>query len=187
MTRSGLTVVPGERLVDAPLSWEALLRASVRPAFQVDAYLARPGDPVLFGPGCVVAGCDARGLQRVDGLRGHLCDGHARMWRRDGQPPQAEWVTHGARELRHRRPVAACSATGCPRSVSVDQLCRAHRQRWVAAGRPPLRLHRDRGQGAHRGRRLPRGRLLVRSGARRRALRRAPPQLCVDALASRRP
>lgn len=45
MTRSGLTVVPGERLVDAPLSWEALLRASVRPAFQVDAYLARPGDP----------------------------------------------------------------------------------------------------------------------------------------------
>jgi len=139
VTRSGLTVVPGERLVDAPLSWEALLRASVRPAFQVDAYLARPGDPVLFGPGCVVAGCDARGLQRVDGLRGHLCDGHARMWRRDGQPPQAEWVTHGARELRHRRPVAACSATGCPRSVSVDQLCRAHRQRWVAAGRPPLR------------------------------------------------
>ena len=129
MTRSGLAVAPGDRLDEAPVSWEALLRTRVRSEFHVDVYLAQPGDPVLFGPGCVVAGCDARGLQRAEGLRGHLCDGHARMWRRDGQPPQAEWLTGGARELRHSRPVAACSTTGCPRSASSDGLCRAHRQR----------------------------------------------------------
>lgn len=76
-----------------------------------------PATRVLFGPSCVVAGSMARGLRRADGLRGHLCDGHARMRRSDGQPPQAGWLKDGARELRPRRPVATCAATACPRSV----------------------------------------------------------------------
>lgn len=129
---------------ERPVGWEALLRSVVRPEFQVDVYVAKAGDPVLFGPTCLVAGCDARGLQRADGARGHLCDGHARMWRRDGQPPQTEWLEDGARSLRHRRPVIACAAADCPRSVHQDGLCRPHRQRWVAAGRPPLQEFAER-------------------------------------------
>lgn len=72
MTARGLAVVPGERSDPRAGSWEQLLRASVRPEFRVDVYVAEPGDPVLFGPTCLVVGCTARGLQRADGLRG-LC------------------------------------------------------------------------------------------------------------------
>jgi hypothetical protein len=102
-------------------------------------YRPEPGDPVLFGPTCLVAGCRARGLLRADGLRGHLCDAHARMWRRDGQPPQEGWLPDEARPLRYDRLAAAgCVAVGCRRSAAADVLCKAHDRHWKLAGKPPL-------------------------------------------------
>lgn len=67
-----LVALPGSH-PDRPASWEQLLRAIVRPEFRVEVYVAEPGDPVLFGPTCAVAGCDARGLQRATGIRGFFC------------------------------------------------------------------------------------------------------------------
>lgn len=138
MSARSLAVVPGERSDQRPGSWQQLLRESVRPEFRVDVYVAEPGDPVLFGPTCLVAGCTARGLQRADGVRGHLCHGHARMWRRDGQPPQSEWLKDGARGLRHRRVLTGCAALDCSRSAYHGTLCRTHYGRWRDAGKPPL-------------------------------------------------
>ncbi len=60
-----------------PASWEQLLREAVRPEFQVEVFFPDPDDPVLFGPRCVVGGCMARGLQRTEAMRGHLCQAHA--------------------------------------------------------------------------------------------------------------
>ena len=137
MSPAGLAALPGGQ-PDRPASWEQLLRASVRPEFQVDIYRPEPGDPVLFGPTCAVAGCDARGMQRVDDVRGYLCEGHARMWRRDGQPPRRAWLVDGARDLRHHRPLSACAAHDCRRSVHADALCRPHHRHWRRAGCPPL-------------------------------------------------
>jgi hypothetical protein len=71
-------------------------------------------------------------------MRGHLCDGHARAWRRDGQPPLRTWVREGARSLRGERVAVACAAAGCRRSVHVHGLCQAHVRHWARAGRPPL-------------------------------------------------
>jgi hypothetical protein len=59
VSRGGLVALPGG-LPDRPASWEQLLHTAVRPEF----YLTEPGDPALFGPTCLVAGCDARGMQR---------------------------------------------------------------------------------------------------------------------------
>jgi integrase len=123
---------------DRRASWEQLLRTSVRAEFQVEVYLPEPGDPVLFGPTCAVAGCDARGLQRATGIRGYFCQGHAVMWRRDGAPSQEEWVRDGARGLRRARPVTACAAAGCRRSAHTSGLCQPHYGHWRRAGRPPL-------------------------------------------------
>jgi hypothetical protein len=109
----------------------------VRPEFQVDVYLA---EPVLFGPRCLVAGCDARGLRRAEGIRGHFCQAHAVMWRRDGQPPQEEWVREGARGLRRPQPVTACTVPGCRRSAHTAGLCQPHYAHWRRAGRPPVEL-----------------------------------------------
>jgi hypothetical protein len=139
VSRGSLVALAGG-LPERPASWEQLLRASVRPEFQVEVYLPQPGDPVLFGPTCAVAGCDARGLQRATGIRGYLCQAHAVMWRRDGQPPQEEWVREGARRLRRARPATACAAVGCRRSAHTRGLCQPHYGHWRRAGRPPLEL-----------------------------------------------
>jgi integrase len=132
-----LVALPGGQ-PDRPVNWEQLLRAAVRPEFQVDIYRPEPGDPVLFGPTCVVAGCDARGLQRAEGIRGHLCQAHAAMWRRDGEPPQGDWLRDGARSLRRERAVTACAAAGCQRSTHTQGLCQPHYNHYRRAGRPPL-------------------------------------------------
>ena len=137
MTTGGLVALQGG-LPERPTGWEQLLRASVRPEFQVEVYLPEPGDPVLFGPTCAVAGCDARGLQRATGIRGYFCQAHAVMWRRDGAPPQAEWVRDGARDLRRARPATACTAVGCRRSAHAQGLCQPHYGHWRRAGRPAL-------------------------------------------------
>ena len=138
MSAGGLVALPGGQ-PDRPASWEQLLRASVRPEFQVEVYLPEPGDPVLFGPTCAVAGCDARGLLRADGIRGHFCQAHAAMWRRDGQPPQEQWVHDEARRASLRPlPVTGCAAVGCRRSAHTDGLCHPHYRHWQRAGRPPL-------------------------------------------------
>lgn len=137
MTAGGLVALGGSQ-PDRPASWEQLLRASVGPEFQVEVYLPEPGDPVLFGPTCAVAGCDARGLQRATGIRGYFCQAHAVMWRRDGQPPQEQWVRDGARGLRRARPATACAAAGCRRSAHTQGLCQPHYGYWRRAGRPPL-------------------------------------------------
>jgi len=121
-----------------PASWEQLLGEVVRPEFRVEVYRPQPGDPVLFGPSCVVGACRARGLQRAEGMRGHLCDGHARAWRRDGEPALRAWVAERARSLRSDRVAIACAARGCRRSVHGHGLCHAHLRRWIRAGRPPL-------------------------------------------------
>jgi integrase len=137
VSRGGLVALPGG-LPDRPASWEQLLRASVRAEFQVEVYVPEPGDPVLFGPTCLVAGCDARGLLRGEGIRGYFCQAHAVMWRRDGSPPQPEWVQEGARDLRRVLPVTACTAVGCRRSAHTQGLCHPHYSHWRRAGRPPL-------------------------------------------------
>lgn len=123
---------------DRPASWEQLLREVVRAEFQVEVYRPQAGDPVLFGPACAVAGCDARGLQRGEGIRGYLCQAHAVMWRRDGEPPQEAWLQDGARSLRRARVVAGCVAVGCRRSAHTHGLCQPHYGHWRRAGRPPL-------------------------------------------------
>jgi integrase len=137
MSAGGLVALEGGR-PDRPASWEQLLRASVRAEFQVQVYLPEPGDPILFGPTCAVAGCDARGLQRATGIRGHFCQAHAAMWRRDGQPPQEQWVSAGARALRRALPVMACPVAGCRRSAHTSGLCHPHYGHWRRADRPPL-------------------------------------------------
>lgn len=123
---------------DRPASWEQLLREVVRAEFQVEVYRPQAGDPALFGPACAVAGCDARGLQRREGIRGYLCQAHAVMWRRDGEPPQEAWLQDGARSLRRARVVAGCVAVGCRRSAHTHGLCQPHYGHWRRAGRPPL-------------------------------------------------
>ena len=137
MSAGRLAALPGGR-PDRPESWERLLRTSVGPEFQVEVYLPEPGDPVLFGPTCAVAGCDARGLQRATGIRGYFCQAHAVMWRRDGQPAQEQWVREGARGLRRARPATACAAAGCRRSAHTQGLCQPHYGYWRRAGRPLL-------------------------------------------------
>jgi hypothetical protein len=132
-----LAALPGGR-PDRPAGWEALLREAVRPEFQVEVYRPKPGDRVLFGPTCIVGGCRSRGMQRADGMHGHLCEAHARAWRRDGQPPQAEWVARGARGLRHERLMARCLAAACPRSASTQGLCGPHYKHWRRCGQPPI-------------------------------------------------
>jgi integrase len=132
-----LVALPGGQ-PDRHVGWEQLLRAVVRAEFCVGVYRPEPGDPVLFGPTCMVAGCDARGLLRATGIRGHLCQSHARMWRRDGQAPQEQWVREGARGLRRERIVAACAVTDCRRSAHSSGLCQPHFGYWRRAGRPPL-------------------------------------------------
>ena len=77
MTARPLVALPGG-LPERPVSCEQLLREAVRPEFQVEVFFPDPDDPVLFGPRCVVGGCMARGLQRTEGMRGHLCQAHAR-------------------------------------------------------------------------------------------------------------
>lgn len=137
MSGGALVALPGGQ-PDRPASWEQLLRASVRPEFQVELYRPEPGDPVLFGPTCAVAGCDSRGLQRAEGIRGYFCQAHAVMWRRDRAPPQEQWLQEGARGLRRGRAVEACPAVGCRRSVHTNGLCQPHFNHWRRAGRPPL-------------------------------------------------
>lgn len=123
----------------AATSWEELLRAAVRSEFGAEVIRPDPDDPVLFGPRCAIAGCMARGLQRIEGVRrGHLCAGHARAWRRDGEPPIRAWLRDGARSLRHQREARPCAAVGCRRSVSGHELCYAHLRHWERAGRPAL-------------------------------------------------
>jgi integrase len=134
-----LLALPGGR-PERPASWEQLLGASVRAEFQVEVYLPAPGDPVLFGPTCLVAGCDARGMQRSTAIRGHFCQAHAAMWRRDGQPPQEDWVGDGARALRRARPATACAVVSCLRSAHTEGLCHPHYSHWRRAGRPPIEL-----------------------------------------------
>ena len=137
MTARPLVALPGG-LPERPVSWEQLLRDAVRAEFQVEVFFPDPDDPVLFGPRCVVGGCVARGLQRTEAMRGHLCQAHARAWRADGQPPLRGWLRHGARSLRGERVAVACAAVGCRRSVDTHGLCYAHRRHWQRAGCPPI-------------------------------------------------
>lgn len=136
MSAPGLQALLGGQ-PERPSSWEALLREAVRPEFQVDIYRPDPGDRVLFGPTCIVAGCGARGMQRADGMHGHLCQAHARAWQHDGQPPQDEWVT-SARGLRHDRRVERCAAAGCSRSACAQGLCYPHYKLWRRSDQPPI-------------------------------------------------
>jgi hypothetical protein len=137
VTASRLVALEGAQ-ADHPASWKQLLRAHVRAEFQVEVYWPEPSDPVLFGPTCAVAGCDARGLQQAEGIRGYFCQAHAAMWRRDGAPPQEQWLRDGARSLRRARPATACAAVGCRRSAHSNGLCQPHFGHWRRAGRPPL-------------------------------------------------
>jgi integrase len=131
-----LVALPGGA-PDRPTSWEAVLREALRPEFVVDVYRPEPGDVVLFGPSCVVAGCQARGVQRTPGMRGHLCMAHACAWRRDGEPALRTWIRHGARSLRQQRVAIGCLVASCARSTHVHGLCYAHARHWERAGRPP--------------------------------------------------
>jgi hypothetical protein len=56
--------------------WPAVVAAAVRTEFRSLAIYGHPGDPVLFGSGCPVAGC----VHRQRGGHG-LCAAHARQYR----------------------------------------------------------------------------------------------------------
>jgi integrase len=141
------------RVLPAPgpdvFSWPAVLRAVVREEFQHEIYRPRPGDRVLFGPTCAIAGCPGMGVNRSLGLkargknrstgtlfRGYVCLSHVEMWRRDGQPPIDAWVRHAARARRARDSPRRCGAGDCPRAAVSRGLCAAHDHRYVRAGRP---------------------------------------------------
>jgi hypothetical protein len=132
-----------------PYSWPAVLRAALREEFRVDVYRPRPGDRVLFGPTCAVAGCPGRGVNRSLGLkakganhstgtmfRGYICLAHVAMWRRDGEPPIDAWVRHAARARRGQVVPDQCTARGCRRSVYRHGFCGAHKHRYDRAGQP---------------------------------------------------
>jgi len=132
-----------------PYSWPAVLRTALREEFRVDVYRPRPGDRVLFGPTCAVAGCPGRGANSSLGLkakganhstgtmfRGYICLAHVAMWRRDGEPPIDAWVQHAARARRGQVVPDRCTARGCRRSVYQHGFCGAHKHRYDRAGQP---------------------------------------------------
>ena len=58
-----------------PADWPAVIADAVRPEFRVDVLFGAPGDGVLFGPSCAIAGC----LYFQRGGHG-LCSAHARQF-----------------------------------------------------------------------------------------------------------
>jgi hypothetical protein len=123
--------------------WPAVVAAAVRTEFRADVLYSNPGDPVLFGPACVVAGCPSPGRGR------HLlCVAHGAQFRKRGQGlPVGAWlVLTGERDgpclPRGLRELGGCQAAGCGRSAWTRLLCHSHQLRWRrTAGQPPLELY----------------------------------------------
>jgi integrase len=120
-----------------------VVAAAVRPEFRSLAVYGHPGDPVLFGPACPVAGC----VHRQRGGHG-LCAAHGRQYRKRGNGLDvAAWLVlageqGGPRQLTTLRALEACGVGGCGRSVWNAGLCRSHHQRWRMAGYPALADYR---------------------------------------------
>ncbi|MDQ6783981.1 MAG: site-specific integrase [Actinomycetota bacterium] len=83
-----------------------------------------------------VAGSMKCGVETCDNPRAShgWCRLHTGEWRRRGQPE--DFATSAAAVAK----IAACRVPECPRPeiTSLYGLCECHRQRWNAAGRPPL-------------------------------------------------
>ncbi|MDQ6803686.1 MAG: hypothetical protein M3065_01690, partial [Actinomycetota bacterium] len=134
MIAAALRVLAGDDAEERPRG--LMLREAVRAEFVVDVYRPTPGDPVLYGPTCAVAGCPGRGMNRSLGLkakganrsigtrfRDYLCQAHVEMWRRDGEPQIDLCVRHSARALRSQRAPDRCAVSRCRRSSTGLALC----------------------------------------------------------------
>lgn len=118
--------------------WIDVLGDAVRPEFRADVYFPEHGEPILFGPVCVVGGCPRRGNSRPErsGDR-YLCMTHGEDWISDGRRPVQEWLAGGVTlRTAGKRRLTSCAVTGCERSRCCAQWCACHRKRWIEAGRP---------------------------------------------------
>jgi integrase len=82
--------------------WRAQLGAAIRPEFGGEVYVARPGDPWLFGEACAVAECSAPAFRPIDGRGGtYVCSGHHQNYRQHGRADPSAWLA-GAGPLQTR-------------------------------------------------------------------------------------
>ena len=122
------------------LSWEATLRAAIRPEFAIERYIAHPGD-VLFGTAeCAVEDCSYSVRQSR-----RLCPAHASQFRKSAIDELESWLVlgepaGGPTVLRTRQAVRKCTVPGCPRSDYTAGLCAGHHQRWRRHGGRGLTL-----------------------------------------------
>ncbi len=160
---------------------------AVRPQFQVDVDVAAARRPGAVRPDVRGRRLQARGLQRADGLRGHLCDGHAAdvaprraaaTGRVAARTARASCVTAGRSRPAPRRAARARSTTHAVPTHCGAGVARAGRP-WRTSPARPARSGTGVGECRVAG-------CSFSGDRRRRALRRAPPQLRVAALAPRR-
>jgi integrase len=119
-------------------SWPAALEAAVRDEFHVSPFVPPPGSPLVPAE-CAVDGCPRAGFRAPWGRFGaRLCHAHAHHWLDDGRPAESQQWLATQRPMKIMRATVGCGVQGCPRAAPKSGVCRAHHQRWVLAGRPPL-------------------------------------------------
>lgn len=111
-------------------AWQKALDAAVRPEFNVDVYVARPGDRVLYGTACAVPSCGAPSR-----AIGGLCSGHGLLWKRTGGTDRDTWAATDPQLPVRDRVIEECPVHGCDRSRH-GRFCQTHNARWVSHGRP---------------------------------------------------
>lgn len=108
-----MTVVPLKASRSRNDAWLAALEAAVLPQFKVDVYLARAGDPVLFGVECLVPTCPSAARSKELPLCLHTGDSSGtRAARTTGLGPS---LTPGCRCGTGRSTAARCTFATEPR------------------------------------------------------------------------
>lgn len=119
-----------ENQSEIPENWQSILTDNVRSEFQVDTYIPKKDDKILFGQPCLVKNC-------AGAVKGHgLCQSHLAIWTRRGRPDIEQWfITENIHEKRHLHDVVCCkcSVDGCGRSAAVRGYCSHHNR--VVRGR----------------------------------------------------
>ena len=91
------------RLLPAEPDWRASLDAAIRPEFRVAVFEADPDDRWLYGPHCVVEGCELPIRRPLNGRGGvYVCNGHLHNYRDHGGGDWQRWLA-GAGPLRFQR------------------------------------------------------------------------------------
>ena len=133
----GLRVIDGGAEPAGCRPWAKVLAGVLRSEFTAEVYFPEPGEPILFGRACAVAGCLCRGDARPDRAgEAFLCHGHLRHWRAAGRPQVDGWLLAGVGPTlpRGSQPSEPCRAGGCARSRYTRSWCKAHLALWRAAG-----------------------------------------------------